>query len=158
MSSSGHHLGRLLAAVATAALIGCSSPDVGFERGRVEIATQAGETVALDVEVADTAETRAVGLTGRDSLAPDSGMVLLHDEPTVVEVWMRDTAISLSAAWFDESGRIVWIEDLDPCESDPCVRFSAPDPVIGVLEGNQDAFGRWGVSVGDTLEVVRPIP
>ena len=124
----------------------------------VQIATQAGETVEIDVELADTPDARAVGLMARDSLSPDSGMVLLHDEPGIVQLWMKDTTIPLSAAWFDESGRIVWIDDLEPCESDPCPRYAPDVPVIGALEVNRGAFDGWGVSIGDTLELAPPAP
>ena len=71
---------------------------------------------------------------------------------------MKDTTIPLTAAWFDETGRIVWIDDLEPCESDPCRRHEPPTPAIGVLEVNRDALRGWGVSIGDTLEVVAPQP
>jgi uncharacterized membrane protein (UPF0127 family) len=124
----------------------------------VRITTQAGDNVPIKVELADTHQARAVGLMGRDSLAADSGMVLLHDEPGIVQLWMKDTTIPLSAAWFDESGRIVSIEDLEPCESDPCPRYAPQVPVIGALEVNRGAFDGWGVSVGDTLEVEPPAP
>ena len=127
-----------------------------FKEGRVEIVTQAGTTVALKVEVADSAEARAAGLMHRETLAPDAGMLLLHPESVDMALWMENTSIPLTAVGFDATGRIVWIEDLDPCDADSCLRYGSPLPVMGVLEVNRGALDSWGVALGDSVQLQDP--
>lgn len=124
-------------------------------RVTVEITTSAGEVIVIDAELADTPEAQAQGLMGRESLAPDAGLLIALDEPQYAHVWMKDTRIALSAAWYDEAGTIVWIEDLQPCGADPCKQYGAPSEVVGILEVNLGAFERWGVAIGDNVEVER---
>jgi uncharacterized protein len=122
----------------------------------VAITTQAGDTVHVSVEVADTQRAREVGLADRPSLAPDAGMLLLRDTADMRPSWMKDTLIPLSAAWFDASGEVVWIQDMQPCEADPCELYTPPVPAIGVLEVNRGALEEWGVRIGDTITVLAP--
>jgi uncharacterized membrane protein (UPF0127 family) len=116
----------------------------------VEIETASG-VVAVRVEVADTPAERRIGLMFRDELAPDAGMLFLYDAPASGGLWMKDTTIPLSAAFFDASGRIIALVDMQPCTADPCPRYAPPTPYTGALEVNLGAFEAWGVTDGDRL-------
>ena len=118
--------------------------------GAVEIETDAG-VVTVRVEVADTPEERRVGLMFRDTLAPDAGMLFLYDAPASGGLWMKDTTIPLSAAFFDASGRIIALVDMQPCTADPCPRYAPETPYSGAFEVNLGAFDAWGVAAGDLV-------
>ena len=161
-------LGRRACLIAALALTACGAlppspalePDgasgAAFSGAVVVITTATGSTVRFRVEVADTGQTRAVGLADRTSLSPGAGMLLLRAAPDMTPIWMKDVPISLTAAWFDEDGRITWIEDLEPCRAEPCELYAAPTPALGVLEVNRGALRDWGIAIGDELEVVTP--
>jgi uncharacterized membrane protein (UPF0127 family) len=110
--------------------------------------------VDIAVEVADTPTERQVGLMGRRELAPDAGMVFLHDEPVSSGFWMKDTLIPLSVAFWDDQDRIIGITDMEPCRTDPCPTYPAPDPWVGAVEVNQGFFREHGVRVGDRASLV----
>lgn len=111
--------------------------------------------VMLEVEVAETAEQRARGLMGRKSLPDDGGMLFMFFEETSGGFWMKDTLIPLSIAFFDADGRIVEILDMEPCEADPCPIYDPGVPYWGALEVDRGSFSRWGVSVGDEIDISR---
>lgn len=107
----------------------------------------------LRVEIADTAAERARGLMGRTALGADEGMAFLFDSPTTAAFWMRDTRIPLSIAFWDASGRIVAILDMEPCLRDPCPTYAPRVPYVGAVEANQGFFEEHGVRVGDRVEL-----
>jgi uncharacterized membrane protein (UPF0127 family) len=129
-------------------------PAVSF--GDATVIIDAGDDVVMvDAEVAQTAEQRARGLMFRDSLPQDAGMVFMFFRQTDGPFWMKNTRIPLSIAFFGRDGRILRILDMEPCRRDPCRGYDPGTPYWGALEVNQGAFGRWGVRVGDEIEIVQ---
>ncbi|MGH3007040.1 MAG: DUF192 domain-containing protein [Gaiellaceae bacterium] len=143
-------LAALLSALAAAACGGG-----GDESGpRVVIETEEGE-VAVDVEVADSAGERAVGLMNRESLPEDAGMIFVFPEEHAGGFWMKDTLVPLSIAFADADGRILRILDMEPCEADPCEIYDPGVSYRSALEVNRGAFSEWGVEEGDRLTLER---
>lgn len=126
------------------------SPD--FRTGTVIIETDDG-AVMVEVEVADTDEQQQLGLMHRESLPADAGMVFLFFDDRQGGFWMKNTLIPLSIAYFDRTGNILKIMDMEPCEVDPCETYEPGVAYRGALEVNQGAFEEWGVEVGDRLRV-----
>jgi uncharacterized membrane protein (UPF0127 family) len=106
---------------------------------------------ALTLEVAASIDARTCGLSLRDSLAPDHGMLFVLPRPTAVAFWMRDTHLALSIAFLNEGGRILDIQDMDPMAGD--VHYRSPGPVRYAIEVGQGWFLRHGVTVGDTVDL-----
>jgi uncharacterized membrane protein (UPF0127 family) len=149
---NGVRLRRVLAAAALllAACAGSSGDASAFGRGSLTIRSGGGD-VHLSVEIADTSETQAHGLMGRDRLLDGSGMAFTYDGPTVTAFWMKDTTIPLSIAFWNDSGRIVDMLDMQPCTSDPCPSYRASTSYVGAVEVGQGFFERHGVDIGDTV-------
>jgi uncharacterized protein len=132
----------------------CSSTatDPGTQPASLVVTTETGK-IHLNVEVADSPEERAMGLMGRERLAPYDGMVFSWPEPTSATFWMKNTLIPLSIAFWDERGRIVGILDMEPCEAEPCPHFSIGGLSIGALEVEQGLFDERGITVGDRVQL-----
>ena len=102
----------------------------------------------IRAEVAADFGTRARGLMFRDSLGANQGMVFVFQEPSRQCFWMRNTRIPLSAAFIDDSGKIVNIADMQPhSEQSHC----SAQPVRYVLEMEQGWFARKGLKQGSRL-------
>jgi len=145
----------LIAFAAVLSLVSCArdEPTVGAAPiTSVTIRTGDG-SVRLTVEAADTPAEREHGLMERTSLGADEGMAFIFDGPTDGEFWMKDTLIPLSIAFWDETGRIVGIRDMDPCTADPCPTYGVAEPYVGALEVNQGFFEAHGVVIGDRIEL-----
>lgn len=145
-------LGATLSALA---LAGCGNGDHAGAGAQVLIDTGEDE-VAVDVEVADSADERARGLMNRESLPEDAGMIFLFPEEASGGFWMKNTLIPLSIAFADADGRILRILDMEPCEEDPCEIYDPGVSYRSALEVNEGAFAEWGVEEGDRLRLETP--
>lgn len=103
----------------------------------------------LQVEVADTNQTRQRGLMHRRFMAEDHGMLFVFERAERRCFWMRNTYIPLSIAYLDEYARIIDILDMKPLdESSVC----STAPAQYALEVNQGWFERHQIKIGDRVQ------
>lgn len=67
-----------------------------------------GRTIRVDV--ADTPEERARGLSGRESLAEDEGMLFVFQEDGLYAFWMKDMHFAIDILWISSEGVVVDME------------------------------------------------
>ena len=102
---------------------------------RVEIINEEGRSIFVEVEVADTKELRALGLSGRTELGDYQGMLFIMDTQEIHPFWMKDMEISLDILYIDSNGVIVDIfENQKPCTPAMCPSIQSPYPSKYVLE------------------------
>lgn len=103
---------------------------------------------ALQVWVADTADSRQLGLMHVKSLPEDRGMLFVYPVTARRSFWMENTYVPLSLAYLRSDGTIDQILDMEPLSR----RTHPSTGVIRlVLEVNQGWFERHGVKVGDKI-------
>lgn len=112
------------------------------------------------VEIADDDAERSRGLMFRDELAPDSGMIFIHDYEAPQGYWMKNTKIPLDILYFDSSRKLVSAsERVPPCSAgDQCPPFRSTGPALYVLELNAGTVETLGVKPGDELVFGPTIP
>lgn len=103
----------------------------------------------LQAEYAITAPERAQGLMGRTELMADRGMLFRFDDFRRHCLWMKDTPLPLSAAFMDETGRIVDLIDLEPLSK--AIRCSR-EPARYALEVNRGWFVEQGIGLGARVQ------
>jgi uncharacterized protein len=110
----------------------------------------------IRAEVADDDLERQIGLMHRPSMGTSDGMVFVFERPEVQCFWMRNTLIPLSAAFIDDSGTIVNIEDMKPRSDDS---HCSKKPVRFVLEMNKGWFEKRGLKMGSVISgsVFKPV-
>src|SRR3989338_5042145 len=62
--------------------------------------------VKIKAELADTPEKRALGLSGRETLGNDEGMLFVFDEPNTRQFWMKNMNFALDIIWIDENKKV----------------------------------------------------
>jgi uncharacterized membrane protein (UPF0127 family) len=109
----------------------------------------------LTAELATNPAARACGLSHRDELPENHGMLFIYPDLRPLSFWMKDTKIFLSIAFFDDSGHIFSIQDMTPMQADR--KYHSPRPASYAIEVNQGWFSRHGIDVGDTVEMNLPV-
>ena len=127
---------------------------VTFPHGTAVIRT-ADRTQQVRVEIAETPLQKERGLSGRRTLAPNSGMAFLWTSDVRGRFWMKNTSVPLSIAFWGKRGRILRILDMAPCLRDPCKVYDPKVAFRGALEVNRGAFARWGVRPGAFVSIRR---
>ena len=102
----------------------------------------------IDTQLAQTPEQRQIGLMWRKDLPQNEGMLFIFEQPSVQCFWMRNTLTALTAAFVDEDGTIVNLEDMKPQTDDS---HCSAKPVRFVLEMNQGWFKKQGIQAGFKL-------
>jgi len=149
---TSHVPSRLIGILVITGLLLASTPvraEVTFKRGILTI-TQGKVRAFLNVEVADTEESRAQGLGNRTSLASNAGMLFIFEITGVWAFWMKDTLIPLTVAFINEQWQIVDLVDMD-VEKDPrkpVAIYQAAKPSRYALEVNKGFFQRKKITVG----------
>ena len=115
---------------------------------RLELVTASGVHV-LDVEIAATPETQALGLMYRTSLPDTKGMLFPHSEPREVSMWMRNTYIPLDMVFIRADGTVHRIEARTEPLSERIISSNGPiSAVLEIAGGNAE---RLGLKPGDKV-------
>lgn len=109
----------------------------------------------LTVELATTPTARGCGLSRREELPKNHGMLFIFSDLQPRNFWMKDTFIPLSIAYLDKSGRIFSIQDMAPLQTER--QYPSRRPAAYALEVNQGWFSRHGIEAGDVVEMQLPL-
>ena len=114
-----------------------------------------GETPFV-VEVVETPESRAQGLSGRELLADGTGMLFVLKKEGVRSFWMKEMNFPLDIVWIDAACTVVHIsEDVPPPAPDQPLSdlptYGPSIPILYVLEINGGVSGAAGLAPGDNV-------
>jgi uncharacterized membrane protein (UPF0127 family) len=109
----------------------------------------AGENFKL--EIADTREKRVKGLSGRNELASNEGMIFIFDEVGSHGITMRGMRFPLDIIWLRNNKVVEITDNVYPDTGfEPKVYYSDLQ-VDAVIELNAGAAGKLGLKVNDHL-------
>ena len=110
-----------------------------------------GHGYQLQVELAMNTESQRCGLSLRNKLAMDHGMLFVFDRDQVLSFWMKNTWIPLSIAFLTAQGDILNIHDMQPLNQQP--RYPSSGMARYALEVNQGWFARHRIKPGDRIQL-----
>lgn len=123
-----------------------------------------GSIVVIDgraqyqVEVAESAVAKARGLSYRESLASDTGMLFVFSQAETRYFWMNAMHFPLDVVWIRD-GLIVGLQENIPhpeANNGETARFESPEPADMVLEVNAGEISKQGIKTGQRIEVKKP--
>lgn len=104
----------------------------------------------FDVEVMRTEAQHARGLMYRKSMAANRGMLFNFDTPQPINMWMKNTYLSLDMVFIRSDGTVARIAaDTEPLSTKI---IPSNEPVLGVLELNAGTAAKLGIKPGDRVE------
>lgn len=117
----------------------------GISRGQPLITFN--NKVPLRVDVVDTAEGRAQGLSGRERLGPTEGLLFVFPENDYHGFWMKDMLFPIDIIWIDNNFIIVDIERSVRPDTFPRV-FEPKVPARFVIETSANFTDSFSIEVG----------
>ncbi len=101
------------------------------------------------VQVADTPLEKSRGLSGRESLPDNQGMLFVYKEPQRVSFWMKDMLIPLDFIWV-RSGEVIRVdENVSRKNLPPPASITPKKKVDTVLEVNAGTIEKYDIKVGN---------
>lgn len=105
---------------------------------------------AIDIEIADTPDTRTQGLMWRRSMEDKQGMLFIMEENELQSFWMLNTYISLDIIYVNENKEIVSIQANTIPQSIQAV--PSGEAAKYVVEVNAGFCEQVGLQVGDRIQ------
>ncbi len=123
-----------------------------FETSSLVIESASGRH-SFTVEMAVTSAQRKRGLMFRKELPADAGMLFVYGRERRIEMWMKNTFLSLDMLFLDRAGQVRRIAR----NAKPFSRaiISSLEPALAVLEVPAGTADRLGIVPGD--KVIHPI-
>lgn len=146
--------GRVLQGVVLliVALFIWAQPAGAFSSGVVEVLS-AGKTHKFVAEIAETAGERQQGLMNRQALPLNAGMLFIFPQSGPIQMWMKDTYISLDMIFADAAGRIVNVVPRTQPQSLTIISSGAPAKTVFEVRGG--TAERLGIMIGDQIRLNR---
>lgn len=129
-----------------------SSSRSGLPIQRVEIEGQ-----AFELELAVTGQERFRGLSGRESIAADGGMLFVFPDEKVRQFVMRDCLVPIDIIFLDGQGQVLnsHAMQVEPVatRSNPTRRYGSAGPTRFAIELRGGKVAELGVRAGDRVEL-----
>ena len=127
---------------------------VEFPKGTIMV-----DDIPLVVQIADTEPRRVRGLMFQDQLPFDQGMIFVFDKPGLYPLWMLNMQFSLDMIWFDQDGKVIYIEkDVSPCKTPleiaACQSIVPDGQAIYILEVTSGFVDHNNITKDSILEII----
>ena len=110
--------------------------------------------VNVTASLSTTPDSQSKGLSIKDSLNENEGMLFIFESPQKYSFWMKDMKFPIDIIWINSTGKIAHLEkNLSPCYLLlPCPSYAPKNDSLYVLEVVSNFTNKFGVSVGDSVE------
>ncbi len=132
-------------AVAVATSVGLAWYQARFPSGYVQI----GDGLRVAVTVAATPATREKGLSGREGLGPDEGMLFIFEKLDTYAFWMKDMRFPIDILWIRDGAIADITTDVpQPVPGQELPLYFPKIPVDRVLEVRAGYARAHGLRIG----------
>ena len=108
----------------------------------------------IKAEIAKSTQQITTGLSGRQSLPKDTGMVFYLGERRIATFWMKDMQFPIDIIWIDNEKVVFIIENAQPPSANHTPTYTPNKPATHVLEVNAGFVKENDINVEDSV----PIP
>lgn len=134
----------LIVVVVTAAIL-------GFLQNRPKYGKVIIGEKELRVELADTAAKRQEGLSGRDNLKENTGMLFVFDVPGEYGIWMKDMKFPIDIIWTQNDKIIDIIPNVSPDDQE--TTYYPREEANFVLEMNAGFVEENDIELGGNVDI-----
>jgi uncharacterized membrane protein (UPF0127 family) len=105
----------------------------------------------IKVEISDTEDKEELGLSNRESLDQNSGMLFVFSDPGSYQFWMKDMHFPVDVVWINADKKVVSMNTNMSPDTYPKT-FSPVSDILSVLELNAGATSKFGIATGTILQ------
>lgn len=105
---------------------------------------------SIEVQIADSVDVQALGLSGRDGLSKESGLLFVFNQDAYYPFWMKDMSFAIDMIWINVDKKIVHIEHAVQPDTYPQT-YVSPEPARYVLEVASGIAKEFTLEKGDTV-------
>ena len=138
--------------VVIAGLVGCREPAVSTDRVTVTIA---GHRFSLEKALDDQA--RYKGLSDREEIEVDGGMLFVFPKPQTLRFVMRRCLVPIDLIYLDPAGRVIKMHrmEVEPYDrqDDDLTHYSSQWPALFAIELRGGSIDRLGIKKGDKIDL-----
>lgn len=110
----------------------------------------------FEVEISDTALKRAKGLSGRESLTKNQGMLFIFEKPEKQSFWMAGMNFPLDIIWVNSKKIVDISKNIQPPKSGELpIIVSSSFEADKVLELSAGAIEKFNIKIGDELRILK---
>lgn len=111
----------------------------------------------INVEIAATPDEQEKGLSGRDSLGADNGMLFVMKKDSMPTFWMKNMRFNLDIIWINGHEVVDTAENI-PAPKEGTLdkdfpRYKSRKPIDYVLEVKEGFIKENGIKIGDKVEL-----
>ncbi|MFM2383439.1 MAG: hypothetical protein RIQ72_11 [Candidatus Parcubacteria bacterium] len=106
---------------------------------------------AIEVQLADSVDLHALGLSGRDGLSKKSGLLFVFNQDAYYPFWMKDMSFAIDMIWINADKKIVHIEHAVQPDTYP-QSFDSPELARYVLEVASGMAKEFKLEKGDSVD------
>ena len=110
--------------------------------------------IEILADIALTDEQRSKGLSVRDSLGENEGMLFMFQTESKHPFWMYGMKFPIDIFWLDSAGKIIHMEsNLQPCKSESdCVDYVPSENALYVLETVAGFAEKHQIEIGTDID------
>lgn len=108
----------------------------------------------ITVETAKTPFSQAQGLSGREKLAENQGLLFVFQDYKVRNFWMQGMNFPIDVLWIKDNVVVGLEKNIPLTEEGRIKRFNSPLPVNYVLEINAGAIDKNKIKINDKIEFI----
>lgn len=106
----------------------------------------------INVEISDTLEKQEKGLSGRQSMPENQGMLFVFDRPDFYSFWMKDMNFSLDFIWIRGDEVVEITRNVKPEDYKPPKSLVPKNKIDKVLEFNAGMAEKMGIKEGNKAD------
>ncbi len=110
------------------------------------------ENNTWNIEVAESLKDRIKGLSGRNNLKKDSGMLFIFSGSDFHSIWMKEMNFPIDIVWIDKNFKVVGLKNVAKPESYPEI-FKPQSPARYVLEISAGEAKRAKIKIDSTVKI-----
>ena len=145
-------LSSLLIIVAILLSIAASSPVTAPTISGNQSTVTINQTT-FKVDIADETREQRIGLSGRDNLASDQGMLFLFSDKQTRSFWMPNMNFAIDLLWIDDNTIIGYEQNMLPATPDNIITYQSPQPVDKVLEIPAGSIENYNFNINDIINI-----